>query len=265
MDWVGRRVFERGFWKGAEDKQAELEVLDKVEVVEATDGIIEEDCDDARSVIPENSRRWIRIFRSAIGIANVVKGLTMHEDTRKWTVEGTLLEKVKHWKEEEMMKREEEAHRHMCQRFPGDSMDVDEEDTLEDVTDSEDDENDADEVKALKVGFVLLTMEVTEIFRKTLGQASISPEPAAVYLARSCPHVTKPTSVPSTKIKETPCPVNCPLDCPRPHCPRRRYQYPTLVVVHVRICCGKSSLDRHCAFTRCHGTGWLGGQCISAW
>jgi hypothetical protein len=37
--------------------------------------------------------------------------------------------------------------------------------TLEDVTDSEDDENDADEVKALKVGFIRLTMRVTENIR----------------------------------------------------------------------------------------------------
>jgi hypothetical protein len=67
----------------------------------------------------------------------------MHEDTRKWAVEGMLLEKVRHWKEEEMMKREGEEQRLMGKRFSGDSMDVDEEDTLEDVTDSEVDKNDA--------------------------------------------------------------------------------------------------------------------------
>jgi len=162
MDWVGRRVFERGFWKGADDRRAELEVLDKMEVADATDGVIEEDCDDNRSVPSEKSRRWIRIFRSAIGIAGVVKGFTFLEDTRKWSIEGTLLEKVERWKEEEMMKREAEEQKHMGRRFSGDSMEVDEEDTLEDVTDSEDDENDAEEVKALKVGFLLHTMKVTK-------------------------------------------------------------------------------------------------------
>jgi hypothetical protein len=89
----------------------------------------------------------------------------MHEGTRKWAVEGILLEKVKHWKEEEMMKREEEEQRLMSKRFSGDSMDVDEEDTLEDMTDSEDDENDTDEMKALKVGFLLLPMKITEMLQ----------------------------------------------------------------------------------------------------
>jgi len=27
MEWVGRKVFERGFWKSGEEKKAELEVL----------------------------------------------------------------------------------------------------------------------------------------------------------------------------------------------------------------------------------------------
>jgi hypothetical protein len=75
-------VFERGFWKGADNRRAELEVLDKIEVVEATDGVIEEDCDD---ILSEKACRWIRIFQSTVGITGVVKGFTMHEDTMKVT------------------------------------------------------------------------------------------------------------------------------------------------------------------------------------
>ena len=33
MDWVGRQVFEHWFWKGADDRRAELEVLDKMEAI----------------------------------------------------------------------------------------------------------------------------------------------------------------------------------------------------------------------------------------
>ena len=31
MEWVGRKVFERGFWKSGEDKKAELDVLETIE------------------------------------------------------------------------------------------------------------------------------------------------------------------------------------------------------------------------------------------
>ena len=78
-----------------ERRRPELEALDKIEIVEATDGIIKDDGDDVPCVLLENTRRWIRIFRSAVGIAGVVKGFAWNEGSGKWAVEGVLLDKVK--------------------------------------------------------------------------------------------------------------------------------------------------------------------------
>ena len=88
-----------------------------------------------------------------MGIAGVVNGFAWNEGTGKWAVEGVLLDKVKRWQEEEKAKREEEERRQMRRRSSDDLMEVDEDENLEDVTDSEDDENDSDEIKALKVEF----------------------------------------------------------------------------------------------------------------
>ncbi|KJA17563.1 hypothetical protein HYPSUDRAFT_206155 [Hypholoma sublateritium FD-334 SS-4] len=46
MEWVGHKVYERGFWKGGEERQAELEVLDTVEGGELMDGTIKDDDGD---------------------------------------------------------------------------------------------------------------------------------------------------------------------------------------------------------------------------
>jgi protein SMG6 len=46
MEWVGRKVFERGFWTSGEEKKAELEVLEMVEGKALTDGTIEDDDGD---------------------------------------------------------------------------------------------------------------------------------------------------------------------------------------------------------------------------
>ena len=46
MEWVGRKVLERGFWKSGEEKKAELEVLEMVEGKALTDGTIEDDDGD---------------------------------------------------------------------------------------------------------------------------------------------------------------------------------------------------------------------------
>jgi hypothetical protein len=42
MEWVGRRVFERGYWKNDDEKSKEVEPLDASEGGEVTDGIIED-------------------------------------------------------------------------------------------------------------------------------------------------------------------------------------------------------------------------------
>jgi protein SMG6 len=68
MEWVGRKVFERGFWKSGEEKKAELEVLEMVKGKALTDGTIEDDDgDDApkTSLLGSGSElvsRWVRII-----------------------------------------------------------------------------------------------------------------------------------------------------------------------------------------------------------
>ncbi len=164
MEWVGRRVFERGYWKGEEERKAELEVLETGEGgdEEGTDGRIEDDEDDpdqgagkrsAALTKSELVRRWIRIARCAVNIADVVDGFTRVEGTREWRVEGKLEEKVKRWKEEEREEREEEEKRRMRRRWVGDAMDVDlEEEEEEETEESEEADGVVDEeIKQLKV------------------------------------------------------------------------------------------------------------------
>lgn len=38
MGWVERSVFERGYWKGAEEKRAEIEILDERDSGEVING-----------------------------------------------------------------------------------------------------------------------------------------------------------------------------------------------------------------------------------
>ncbi|KDR73471.1 hypothetical protein GALMADRAFT_71996 [Galerina marginata CBS 339.88] len=159
MEWVGRKVYERGFWKSGEEKKAELEVLETVEGGQLTDGTIEDDDGDvgphksssSSSSSGDNDliRRYVRIARAAVNIAGTVDGFAWTDGTRAWAVEGKLAEKLKLWKEEEQLEREEEERRRLGKRWVDDAMDVDEE-TDSVSEESEDDENDSEDIKALK-------------------------------------------------------------------------------------------------------------------
>ncbi|RDB24144.1 hypothetical protein Hypma_008825 [Hypsizygus marmoreus] len=158
MEWVGRSVFERGYWKSGEERRAEIEVLEERDVEEATDGHIEDDDDDddrGRAAAGSSGdvllkKRWVRIVRSAVVISTMVDGFTWVEGTREWRVEGKLAEKVKDWKEQDRVEQEMEDRRRMGTRWADDSMDVDEENENDSLSEEEDDENDTAEVKALK-------------------------------------------------------------------------------------------------------------------
>jgi hypothetical protein len=153
MEWVGRKVFERGYWKCGEERRAESEVLEKSEGGDVTDGQIEDDddADDSGSgdVV---KKRWVRIVRSGIGISSVVNGFTWVEGTRSWKVEGRLAEKVHRWRELDRLEEQEEEKRRLGTRWTDDPMDIDvgSDDTL---SEEDEDESDTDEVKALKVMF----------------------------------------------------------------------------------------------------------------
>ena len=164
MDWVGRRVFERGYWKSDStgECKTELDALEKTDHVEVTDGRIEDDDGvDAglasmhvdtpvrRSYMSQVERRWVRIIRCAVGIAEAIDGFTWQMGTKVWTVEGRLMEKVKLWKDQDQVAKEEEKKR-IGRRWTDDSMEVDEEDIVE-SEESEDDQTDSEEVRELKV------------------------------------------------------------------------------------------------------------------
>ncbi|KAF9228014.1 hypothetical protein BS17DRAFT_747074 [Gyrodon lividus] len=155
MEWVGRKVFERGYWKSGEDRRAEVEVLDVEEGGQLTDGIIEDEDDEDEGGTErknENTRRWIRIVRCGVNLAGLVDGFTWVEGTREWKVGGALEAKVRTWKDEDRHEREEEERRRRRRRWTDDAMDVDGEgaEAGESSEESEDDEEDSEDVKALK-------------------------------------------------------------------------------------------------------------------
>ena len=160
MEWVGRKVFERGFWKSGEERKAELEVLEMTEGKALTDGTIEDDDgDDAPKSSSSGSElvsRWVRIIRCGVNIAGAVDGFNWVEGSREWNVEGKLAEKVTQWKEEDQAEREEEERRRMGRRWTEDPMDVDDAEDDDISEESEDDENDSEEVKSLKVSCFFL-------------------------------------------------------------------------------------------------------------
>jgi len=60
MEWVGWRVFKRGYWKGSEKKSKEIKVLDPGEG-EETDSIIKDEVEGATSSggsEGETAKRW---------------------------------------------------------------------------------------------------------------------------------------------------------------------------------------------------------------
>ncbi|KAJ6547339.1 hypothetical protein B0H19DRAFT_1075225 [Mycena capillaripes] len=156
MEWVGRKVYQHGFWKTGEDKRAEIEVLDDSEAVEITDGHIEDDDEEEggegvkSSGDGELARRWVRIVRCAVGIADVVDGFTWVEGTRRWRVEGALAKKAEAWREQDRLQAEEDERRRMGTRWADDSMDVDDDLVNDSQSEESEDEDDTDEVKALK-------------------------------------------------------------------------------------------------------------------
>ncbi|KAG6878101.1 hypothetical protein C0992_008589 [Termitomyces sp. T32_za158] len=161
MEWVGRSVFERGYWKGGEERRVEVEVLEEREWArEMTDGRIEDDHgeDDDEKGAPGKPgagdvahKRWTRIVRCAVGIAGLVDGFTWVDGTREWSVQGRLAEKVNQWREEDRIEQEEEEKRRLGTRWNDDLMDIDDESSGDVLSEEdEDDEDDTAEVKELK-------------------------------------------------------------------------------------------------------------------
>ncbi|THH33993.1 hypothetical protein EUX98_g312 [Antrodiella citrinella] len=169
LGWGGKKVYERGFWgkeaTGGEENM-EMEVLDREEgESEMMDGVIEDgDGDDNKTQLPgqaEMHARAVRVARAALKIAKAVPGFVFvppasPEQRGEWRVEGVLAHKVARWREEDRREQEEEQRRARGTRWDDDSMEVDDEEAMDedgeqdDSAGSEDGEQDSDEVKALK-------------------------------------------------------------------------------------------------------------------
>lgn len=165
MEWVGRKVYERGFWKGAGldgEKGVEVEFLAEKEggwTVEE-DGIVEDD-DEGASIGTANKKnaedklrkRWIRIIRCVVGVSEAIDGFRWIEGSREWRIEGALEERVERWAEEDRVQEEAEEARRSRRIVSDEDMDVDEDDSVQadGSSDDEDDELDSDDVKELKV------------------------------------------------------------------------------------------------------------------
>ena len=46
MEWVGRCIFKRGYWKSGKEKGKEVEILEALEPMEVMDSIIEDNEDE---------------------------------------------------------------------------------------------------------------------------------------------------------------------------------------------------------------------------
>ncbi|KAI9455599.1 hypothetical protein BJY52DRAFT_638264 [Lactarius psammicola] len=155
MAWVGR-VFERGCWEGNEGRLMEMEMLDARDAsAESVDGMWEDDDDnDKASRATRATLAWRRTIWASTRIAKIVPGFEW-DGKRAWCVDGALAEKARVWEEEERQAREEEERRKLGRRWvdvEGDElMDV-EDDTADNLSESgsEDDDNDPEEIKALK-------------------------------------------------------------------------------------------------------------------
>ncbi|KZW03995.1 hypothetical protein EXIGLDRAFT_709495 [Exidia glandulosa HHB12029] len=157
MEWLGRRVYERGFW-GRAEKGGEMDVLlaQEVNFEPTDDGIIEDDSDEANHAAKDNAignaRRWTRVCRAAGLIGRAVPGFEWDRQQRRWAVSGPLREKVEEWEAVERRRVEESNRRQGGAWSNGDEMDVDDDDDAQEVSDSsEDDDEDDEQVKALRV------------------------------------------------------------------------------------------------------------------
>ncbi|KAF7440905.1 hypothetical protein PC9H_001254 [Pleurotus ostreatus] len=116
MAWVGRKVFERGYWSKEEERAAELELLDDM------DGRIG---DSSTTRFSLSDARWTRIVRCAVGIANLVDDFSWVDSTRQCRVDRLLAEKFQRGEGLGYNEQGQEGYG-IGRRWDG-SMDVDEE------------------------------------------------------------------------------------------------------------------------------------------
>lgn len=134
LEWVGRRVYERGFWKAKSGSggrgsggptqprsgvriQSEMDVLlseQDQSQIELDEGIVDdhEDKDGVDSASAVTSRRWARIAWAAGTIASIVPGVSYDRPDKYHAFsiapDGPLAEKVARWHAQEIAQRRSE-------------------------------------------------------------------------------------------------------------------------------------------------------------
>ena len=154
MAWYGR-LFERGYWDGNDDLLMEMEMLDACNAP-AEDGMWEDDVEENKKLKPSRATlAWRRTMWAGGKIADKVSGFRWDDEKRVWSIDGALAEKARQWEDEARQAREEEERRKMGRRWvdiDGDQvMGVEDEVINMSESGSEDDEDDPEEIKVLKV------------------------------------------------------------------------------------------------------------------
>ena len=167
MEWVGRRVYERGFWKAkssgrgsgamaqpqprsGERFQSEMDVLlaNFDSTMDISEGVIDEaeGTDLTDGPVAVNQRRWKRVAWAAGVILKHVDGFEMVDIGL--VITGSLKERLD---EIERVKRVEEEQQRLREKARRERERVDEEEVLLEVMAESGDENDP-EIRALRVG-----------------------------------------------------------------------------------------------------------------
>lgn len=153
MQWLGRRVYEHGFWKPKPDLSGEMDVLLEDEAEEQeTDGIIEDDEDEFDGGRVKSGQRWVRIIRASLAMTQTVPGFQFDRSKMVWELGEEMNQKAAAWAEEERLDREaEERRRSKVWDMDDDEMDLDADEEVED----EDEWDEDPEVRALQVCLLL--------------------------------------------------------------------------------------------------------------
>ncbi|KAF8326386.1 uncharacterized protein EI90DRAFT_3127987 [Cantharellus anzutake] len=205
MEWAGRRVYERGFWKSRcpiPSIHGEMDVIrpgeassDEPTTAESQDGIVEDEREDemdweASPAPPQalSAARWKRVRTTAEVLLKFIPGLQWDDQAKSVVVLGELEVKISKWEEERREEEREALARSRGYRnatsSPGD-MEVEEELDSEDVEDENDeDPEDSEQVKDLKAR--------RRYLRRLLLRSSERPARPAPQKRQSKPPASRP-------------------------------------------------------------------------
>jgi protein SMG6 len=258
MDWTGRNLFGRGFWRASatgasasmapppmgESLESEMEAL-KFDIT-----TIDEDT----SAVPLASvtlalRRWKRVAVVAAWLARNVPGLDFDEGVvgsgikPRFVLGGSLEAKLKRWKKEAQEAAEVERLSRITAWARLEDVEIEE----EEESDEEDDEDPSDsiEVRDLKVSLVLSGPRGMVLMRVRIGSSSSTQGSHQAGSPRDSQFSRLPTSTVDLATHQ-----GGQYDAqglPRPHGARFRHERPPRVDGPLPTTLGDGDLDHHCS------------------